>query len=145
MNFSEIELYEIARLIKEEEGNIAHLLQSHLSNTEETIKMLEELRLYYARKEKQKKREQRICNYIDNEETLAYLKENFADIFSFSSKANGSPSVIIDNWQKHHQKVIEFFESLRSASEDTDLVTDIDDILTHEKDWHQKLLSLSTK
>jgi len=141
MNFSEIELFEIARLIKEEEKKFAQSVRSHLSHSEDLLKTLDDITLFYAREEKQKKLRQKICSYIDNEETLAYLKENFADILSLPDQhpAHATPAQIKDLWISKHRKVLSFFENLLSSSADPSLREDIHLILERERTWHETL------
>lgn len=141
MNFSEIELFEIARLIKEEEKRFLEKIKNTLSAIEELTKEIETLVLFYARQEKQKKREQKICNYIDNEETLAYLKENFADILAFSEKnfSHATPKEILAFWLDTHKRVLAFFDNLFTSTSDTVLQTDIRLIIEKEQEWRQKL------
>ncbi|URA09538.1 hypothetical protein [Thermospira aquatica] len=140
MNFSEIELFEIARLIKEEEKQIFTKLTIHNNLAEKTQKFLEETLVFYAREEKQKKRKQKICQYIDNEETLAYLKEKVADIFAISQKIQGlSLQDVQQTWINTHQKVLQFFETLANETNDQALKEDIQSILSREREWHTHL------
>ncbi|MFN4217220.1 MAG: hypothetical protein ACK4HQ_07460 [Brevinematales bacterium] len=141
MNFSEIEIFEIARLIKEEEKHFLEKVKNHLSSIEKISRKIENLMLFYARQEKQKKRERKICNYIDNEETLAYLKENFADILAFSKRdfTHASAQEIILFWLDTHKKVLDFFDNLLHSTSDADLQTDIQTIIAKEQEWKQTL------
>ncbi len=140
MNFSEVELFEIARLIKEEEKQVFGSLDFHGSRREELQKFLEETLIWYAREEKQKKRKQKICQYIDNEETLAYLKEKVADIFAVTQRVQGLPPQDVQRiWLDAHQKVLQFFETLAQQTSDPTIKEDIQSILTRERDWHTHL------
>lgn len=141
MNFSEIELFEIARLIKEQEKNLLFSLIDTYTFLQEVSQKIEDDLLFYARQEKQKKRQQHICNYIDNEETLAYLKENYADIFELSPEKTSSlsPTELRVQWLETHQKILHFFEELLRSTSDASLSHDIEQILQREKTWHDLL------
>ncbi|MFN3659618.1 MAG: hypothetical protein ACK4TN_00085 [Brevinematales bacterium] len=141
MNFSEIEIFEIARLIKEEEKHFLEKVKNSLPSIEKISKEIENLILFYARQEKQKKREQKICNYIDNEETLAYLKEHFADILAFSKKefTHAPAEEILFFWLDTHKKVLDFFDNLLHSTSDAVLQTDILVIREKEQEWRQTL------
>lgn len=141
MNISEIELFEIARLIKEEEKHFLEKIRKSLPNADEIKKNLEEIALFYARQEKQRKKEQKICHYVDNEETLAYLKENFATILTLREKAS-SPMErpqIKEFWLQNHIKVLEFFENLSSSTSDSHFRADVQLIQQKEKEWEKTL------
>ncbi|MCX7882906.1 MAG: hypothetical protein N2314_06770 [Brevinematales bacterium] len=141
MNFSEIELFEIARLIKEEEKQFLEKAKKYLSHTEELSKILEDIRLFYAREEKQKKRSQKICQYVDNEDTLAYLRDIFADILTFQNQPVSSltPHDILHSWITNHEKILTFFNNLLLSTQDDLIQKDIQSILEKEKMWHTTL------